>query len=314
MRTRFSALVTPAILAVCLAALPVAAQDPSATPARPPDPGTPVAVPYIDSAGVDHGTVTVRSIEDPFAGFDPGAPPAEGQRYVLLTVVFEAAMDQSFWADPNAVVLQDTSGFLRGPVGVPRAQPVTVPDFQSQTLGPGDRVSGAIGYIVPADASLSSVLYVPERNRYVPLQSASSEPGPAVGEPVTAYDAAGVVHGTVTVRELAAPYMAFDPASPPPEGTRYVLVSIVFEAADDQALWADPYGVLLQDANGYLLTFSGIRRPVEDVVPDLQSQTLAPGDRVSGDVGYTVPVNTTITSVQWSPEGGRLVPLVDVPG
>lgn len=314
MRTRLMSVATTASLVACLVAWPAVAQDASTGPTTPPDPGTPVAVPYVDGAGVTHGSVLIRSIEDPFTGFDPASPPPEGQRYVLLTVSFEAAGDQTMNADPSAILLQDTDGFLRWSSWVPRPQPVMVPDFQSQTLAPGDRVSGAIGYVVPAASSLATVLYAPEHNRYIPLQRASAGPGPAVGDPIAALDAAGVIHGTVTVRELADPFTEFEPTAPPPEGARYVMLSVVFEAAEDQSLWADPNGITLQDANGYLLASAWVPRPAGDVVPDLQSQTLAPGDRISGMVGFQVPVGSTLSAVLWSPESSRFVPLVDLGG
>lgn len=314
MRTRLMTVAAAVSFAACLVAWPAIAQDPSTGPATPAEPGTPVAVPYVDSAGVTHGSVLVRAIEDPFTGFDAGSPPPEGQRYVLLTVVFEAAPDQTFTADPYAILLQDTDGFLRWNAWVPRPQPVTVPDFQSQTLAPGDRVSGAIGYVVPAASTLSSVLFAPEYNRYIPLQRASTGVGPAVGDPITAIDASGVEHGTVTVRELTDPFTGFEPTAPPPEGMRYVLLSVVFEAADDQSMWADPSGITLQDANGYLISPGWVPRPAGEIVPDLQSQTLAPGDRISGMVGFQVPVSSTLNAVLWSPESSRYVPLVDLGG
>jgi hypothetical protein len=300
------------LLGIVAGTIPAAAQDssPSASPAATDAPSA--GVPYTDSQGVTRGRITIRSLEDPFAGFDPAYPPLEGERFVLLTVAFDAADDQQFAADPGQILLQDGDGYLRRPVTIYRLQPVTVPDFQPQTLGPGDRVSGAIGYAMPTGATLTSVLFAPEGGRLVPLrQGAGSEPRP-VGTAVEAVDAAGVSHGTVTVREVADPYTEFPPASPPPEGTRYVLLSLVFEAAEDQTLWADPAGIALQDTQGFIIGPSGVPRPPEDLVPDLQAQTLAPGDRVSGRVGFIVPAAAEIASVLWAPESSRLVTIAEV--
>jgi len=299
-----------ALLATGLASGPLAAQEPSATPATTTAGGT-LSVPYVDSEGVTHGTVTVRSIADPYTEFDPNYPPAEGQKYVLLDVVFEAAADEPFWADPYAIVLQDTDGFMRWSASVPRVQPVKLPDFQSQTLGPGDRLSGAIGYVVPASSSLAAIQYIPESERIVTVGTiASAEPRP-IGTEVEVVDAAGVVHGTVMVRALQDPY-AGDPTRPPAEGNRYVLAAVVFQAALDQQLSFDPYQIVLQDENGYLIHPSGVPRPAEDVIPDLQGQTLAPDDRSSGYVGYNVPEDLWITAILWAPENGRLVTLAEV--
>lgn len=304
-----------ALLATGLVSGPLVAQsaapEPSGAPVATPATGASGGVPYIDSTGVTHGTLTIRSIADPYTEFDPNYPPGEGQKYVLLDVLFEAAADEPFWADPYAIVLQDTAGYLRSLGSVPRVQPVKLPDFQSQTLGPGDRLSGAIGYVVPATSTIAEILYAPESERIITAKSiATAEPRP-VGTEVEVVDSAGVVHGTAMVRQFQDPY-AGDPTRPPAEGTRYVLATVVFQAAIDQQLAFDPYQIVLQDKNGFLIRPSGVPRPAEDVVPDLQGQTLAPDDRSSGYVGYNVPADTEISAILWSPENGRLVKLADI--
>lgn len=303
MRTRTAAILGSVTLVLGLVAGPVAAQDTS------PAPGEPIAVPYTDSAGVTRGSVMIRSVADPYTDLDPGSPPPEGQHFVLLTVVFEAAADQSLAADPYQVVLQDSDGYLRWSTGVPRVQPVTVPDLQAQTLAPGDRISGVIGYLVPDRATTAAILYNPEWNRWMPLRQGAAVPPPVVGDPVTVTDAGGVPHGTATIRDLADPYTGHDPAQPPADGMRYVLLTAAFEAAEDQTLNVDPYAVALQDANGMLYNASRVPRPPEDIVPDLQSQLLAPGDRISGRIGFSVPAGAELVAVQWAPESNRFIPL-----
>jgi hypothetical protein len=308
MRTRTAAILGSVALVLGLVAGPVVAQEAS------PAPGAPVAVPFTDSAGVTHGTVTIKSVADPFTDIDPASPPPEGQHFVLATVVFEAADDQSLVADPYQVVLQDSDGYLRWSTWVPRVQPVTVPDLQNQTLAPGDRISGVIGYLVPDRATTAAILYSPEWNRWIPLHQGTAAAPVAIGDPVTVTDASGLTHGTATVRDVADPYTNHDPNQPPAEGMRYVLLTAAFEAAEDQTLNVDPYGITLQDANGMLYNASWVPRPPEDIVPDLQSQLLAPGDRISGRVGFSVPVGAELVAVQWAPESNRFVPLAMLGG
>ncbi len=313
-RSSFSSIVMATVMLA--GGLPVMAQDASPSPADSPPPVTSPegGTPYVDADGVTHGTVTIRSVADPYTEFDPTYPPAEGERYVLLDVVFEAAADQPFWADPYAIVLQDAEGYLRWSSSLPRVQPVTLPDFQSQTMGPGDRLSGAIGFKVPTGAVSDAVLYLPESERMITLSTfTQAEPRP-VGTEVEVADAAGVSHGTVTVRAIRDPYTEFDPAQPPAEGTRYVLATVVFQAAIDQQLGFDPWQIVLQDENGRFIRPSRVPRPAEDIVPDLQAQVLAPDDRSSGYVGYNVPADTRITSVLWAPEAGRFIRIADVDG
>ncbi|MEA2027180.1 MAG: hypothetical protein U9O18_10860, partial [Chloroflexota bacterium] len=54
-------------------------------------------------------------------------------------------------------------------------------------------------------------------------------------EPVPYLDDQGNQLGTILIRDFADPYIEYDPASPPGEGLRYALLTLTFEAAEDQA-------------------------------------------------------------------------------
>jgi hypothetical protein len=122
-----------------------------------------------DAAGTTLGSLTVRSVQDPFTDHDPNGPPAEGMRYVVLDAAFEAAEDQPLQASPGNVGLVAADGRLFWPAWVPRPQPFVLQNLESQPLSPGDRVSGVIGFAVPQDVVLDSVVYNPESNRFVAL-------------------------------------------------------------------------------------------------------------------------------------------------
>ena len=65
-------------------------------------------VPYLDAEGTSWAPILIRDFADPFTEFDPAGPPAEGQRYAVLTITFEAAEDQAFPTDPYQVQLLDS--------------------------------------------------------------------------------------------------------------------------------------------------------------------------------------------------------------
>jgi hypothetical protein len=52
---------------------------------------------------------------------------------------------------------------------VPRPQPFLLQYVEAQPMSPGDRVSGVIGYAIPQDTVISSIVYSPEGNRYLSL-------------------------------------------------------------------------------------------------------------------------------------------------
>lgn len=271
-----------------------------------------VPIPYLDAEGAQLGTILIRSIEDPFTGFDPGSPPAEDQRYAVLTVTFEAAEDQSFATDPYQVQLLDANGYLYYPSWVPRPADATVPDLQSQQLAPFDRVSGVIPYVLPADASIVRVLYRGDGSRFMTLAELGEAGTVAVGEPRVVTDAAGTSTGSVTVREVMDPFTEFDPGAPPAEGQRYVGLDVALQAAEDQAFRANPGGFLIVGSDGVMYWPIWIPRPQPYLLQDVESTPLSPGDRVSGFVGYALPEGVGIDAVLYNGDYDRFLPVTDL--
>jgi hypothetical protein len=107
------------------------------------------AVPVTDAEGADAGSITVTEVIDPFTDFDPAYPPEEGGRYVAVAVAFDADAGNRFEISPYTIVLQDDAGFLWNQASMPLADDALIPELSSQTLGPGSRVTGVIGFVVP---------------------------------------------------------------------------------------------------------------------------------------------------------------------
>lgn len=262
-------------------------------------------VPYTDDAGNQLGTILIRDFADPFTEHDPGSPPAEGQRYAMLTMTFEAAEDQAFPTDSYQVQLLDANGYIYYPAWVPRGPDAVVPDLQSQNLAPFDRVSGVISYVLPAGADIVSVLYRGDGRRLMTLLERGETGAVAVGEPRAISDAAGIPSGDVTIREVMDPFVDHDPNSPPPEGQRYVGLDAAFAAAEDQASYAAPGSVILVATDGRTFSPSWVPRPRPYLLQDVESTPLSPGDRVSGFLGYVLPLDVQVESIVYNPESGR---------
>lgn len=270
------------------------------------------ATPYYDDAGSQLGTILIRGFVDPFTEHAPGSPPAEGQRYAMLTLTFEAAEDQAFATDPYQVQLLDADGYVYYPSRVPRPPEATVPELQSQTLSPFDRVSGVIPYVLPADADVVRIVYRGDGRRMMSIMELGEAGTVAVGEPRTIGDAAGVTYGSVTIREVMDPFVDHEPGSPPPEGQRYVALHAAFEAAEDQAIYATPGSVALVAADGRMFSPTWVPRPRPYLLQDVQSTPLSPGDRVSGFLGYVVPQDVQLDAVVYNPESNRYLLVVEL--
>ena len=178
--------------------------------------GTPVTI--VDPEGIIRGEVTVREMVDPFTEHEPTAPPPEGMRYVLLVTTFQAALDQQLDAQPYQVVLQDTDGYLYSTQYIPRPADAVMPDLQGQLMAPDNRISGAITFHVPTDATIDRVVYQPSFDRFVELADVTPGTGPALGDATTYTDALGA--STTVSTQLIDPFTAIDPAYPPAEGMR----------------------------------------------------------------------------------------------
>lgn len=143
-------------------------------------------------------------------------------------------------------------------------------------------------------------------------ESASSQEGAALGDAVPVSNEEGDALGSIAVTEVADPYEAFDPNSPPEPGSRYVALTVAFDADAGERFDIEPRSIVLQDDAGFLWNQSSFVVPDDAVVPELSSDTLAPGSRVSGVVVFPVPDERAPARVFYQPESSRLVDLADL--
>ena len=142
---------------------------------------------------------------------------------------------------------------------------------------------------------------------------ASAQDGPTqVGEEVTFIDPDGIIRGTVAIKEVADPFDGNEPSYPPEPGTRYVMLVTTFQAAIDQPFDAQPSQVMLQGTDGSLWTSTYVPRPADSTIPDLQSQQMAPDNRISGVITYSLPEDLVIERVVYQPAYDRLLSLLEL--
>jgi hypothetical protein len=91
------------------------------------------------------------------------------------------------------------------------------------------------------------------------------------------------------------------------------MVTLVYENTSDGRFFVEPYGLLLRDENGNLWSATNVTRLEEtELVPDITSAQLAPGDRLSGAVVFVVPEGTGLAGIYTSPVSGQLLQLADL--
>jgi hypothetical protein len=301
-----------ALLALCFAWTLLISGYPVGTASRVAAQDEGAAVPVTDEEGTAVGSITVTEVIDPFTEFDPAYPPEAGGRYVAVNVAFDADAGNRFDIAPSDIVLQDDAGFLWNQASMELAEDVLIPELSSQTLGPGSRVTGVVGFVVPEGRTPAQVLYQPESSRLISLLNVTGEEPPAPGESVAIVDSEGG-SGSVTVSEVVDPFEDVDPSQAAPEDGRFVMVTLVYENTSDGKFFVEPYGLLLRDANGNLWSATSVTRLEEsELVPDITSAQLAPGDRLSGAVIFVVPEGTDLAGIYTSPVSGQLIQLADL--
>jgi hypothetical protein len=265
-----------------------------------------------DIEGEELGIISVEEAEDDFEGYAPGWEPVEEVRYVLLTVIFEATGELPFEANPGRLVLRAADGFHWLPYHFAR-EDENPPELQAQTMSPGNRISGVVGFQVPKGVDLDSVYYQPESSRLILISQLSDDPAPApVLEDEVEYTSVAVegAEGIVIVSDLEDPFEGLPEGVVPAEDARYLIMSVSFEATGDQPFDASPSALLLRDTEGFLWSYTSVPRE-DSTLPELQSQTLSPGNRISGIVGFQIPEDAELAELFWQPESGRLIRLVD---
>lgn len=295
------------LVIACLLSLPQIAFSADQVNAQTGAPGTPVIV--AGEAGAPVGSITIAEVNDPFTGFSPDYPPAAGTRYVVARAIFDADAGQRFDIQPWTIVLQDDQGGLWDSTSFYLPDDALVPPLSGQTLAPDSRVSGLVAFALPEELQPARIFYQPVSSRLVTLAELLPLQAPPLGEPFAITDAEGE-QGELTVREVIDPFGDVDISTPAPEGSRLVYAALTYENSGSGRFYAEPYGLLLQDATGELWSPVYVTRTGPTaVIPDLSRTQLAPGDRVTGAVVFAVPLDAPVTGLYFSPTGEEFIAL-----
>jgi len=149
------------LLSVSLFAM-ASAQETTGTPVE----GNPVAQPLTvySAQGDEAAQITVTEVVDPFTDWLSHGKPQQDERYVLLTAKIEVTGKRPFEFEPYSFYLLDSLGRLYSLSSgyIPRSDQSKLinPDLERGNLLPGESVSGAVSYRVPADAKLTHVVFM----------------------------------------------------------------------------------------------------------------------------------------------------------
>jgi hypothetical protein len=142
-------------------------------------------------------------------------------------------------------------------------------------------------------------------------QEAGPAGAPAVGDTVPFLGPEGSEEARFTVTDLTDPLTDYDAGSPPAAGHHFVLLELAIEATGARPFSLDPNRILLQDSDGYLSSPTSISRG-DGAAPELPAGEIAPGDQVSGVLGFATLNDVSLARVLYQPQRERLLVLADL--
>lgn len=120
-------------------------------------------VPIYDSLAVEAAQLTVTEVVDDFEDYADFYEPQRNERYVFVVVEIEITGERPYEFQPFYLSLLDSVGHLHSQGFVQRSDRSTVetPELAEANMLPGETVRGGVVYVVPDDATLTQVVYMP---------------------------------------------------------------------------------------------------------------------------------------------------------
>lgn len=264
-----------------------------------------------DETGAPLAEIAVTTVADPFQGVAEGYEASPEGRLVAVTATVTNSGSAAFEVRPDSFGAQDADGYLWRQTSVQLPENPVIPVMTQVQIAPGDRITGLLVFELPAQAALATLVYQPESSRVLPVASLgqTDAPAPEIGTQVRIADAEAGTEAVVTVVEWQDPFEDVAEGGEPEAGSRYLLATIAVENVGTAPLDVSSSDFLLRDSQGYLWSTTSVQRAEDVVVPDMQSQTLAPGNRITGAIGFQLETSAQAADVLYQPVSGRLITL-----
>lgn len=146
-----------------------------------------------------------------------------------------------------------------------------------------------------------------------PTTAVPSGVGPAVGSAVPYYGQDGVQIGTITVDEIVEPFEDYDEFSTPQRGYHFTLITVSISNTGTRPFEVSPSSFVVIDDEGFIASSAFVGRGTDPAIPDLEfMEALAPGDSVTGALGFEIFNESAVGQVIFRPVFDRLIPVADL--
>jgi Domain of unknown function (DUF4352) len=131
--------------------------------------------------------------------------------------------------------------------------------------------------------------------------------------PVTFKNVEGAEVLKLTVTKITDPFSGYNPSSPPPRGSRFLLLGVTVENVGANPFTFDPSRIFIQDGDAFVVYPSGVDLGPELAEPAITYQDIPPATTITGVIGYVLVKGVAPIRAFFAPSGDRLLLLAEFP-
>jgi hypothetical protein len=259
--------------------------------------------------GEEVGVAAVTVIEDPYE--EAEQEPERDLRFLSVEVEVENTGEDQLIVDPANIGVVDDAGiiYVDNPeiTRTDRTDPLTYTELE-----PGETISGSLEVGFPEDGEIAQIIWLVDTG-VLPILVDNLD-RVDIGDPVNLFTVDYEEEAIFTAEEVIDGYDEFAPSVELNPGWKFVGVTVSIEnvSADPIEPVADSIFLTTSDGIFWAQDPSLVRSDdAVDEVPDLTSDPIAPGESVTGFVGFGVPEDVEIVNVFYLPDSVRLIRIYD---
>lgn len=271
------------------------------------DVGDSVAV--VDVDGNDLAEVTIEDIVDPFEDFEQ--EPEDGLRFISIELTVENTGDDPISFNPLTVGVIDDAGIVYVDVSVDRTDDIEA--LEATDIDPGDDLTGGLEVGLPEDAEIAQIIWLAGQG-IMPTLLRQADPV-ELGDEVSLFNTDYDEEAIFIIEDVVDEYDDLADDVDLNDGFKFVGVTVTIENTGEDDFVPEPESIFLATTDGIFWSQDDSLERSDDSLDELDDLTddpIAPGDSVTGFVGFGTNDTSEIDYVFYFPtDTTRLVHLFD---
>lgn len=263
----------------------------------------------VDLDGNDLAEATVEDIIDPFEDFEQ--EPEPGLRFISIELTFGNIGEEVIELDPRNIGIVDDSGIIYTDVDVDRTDDIE--SLEAMDIEPGDDVTGGLEVGLPEDAAVAQIIWLVDTG-IMPTLLNDAKPVDT-GDEVSLFNTDYEEEAVFTVEEVVDEFDDLADDVELNDGFKFVGVTVTIENTGEEEFVPEPGSFFLADTDGVFWTQDASLVRSDDSLDELEDVTddpIAPGDSVTGFLGFGTTDTSEIDYIMYLPSDfTRLIHLYD---